>query len=67
MRRIKQLVVPLFREKISLLEASQVLSPNGSLLKLGIRSYMAWHARVLTISDKEKISYINNAAHTRLR
>jgi hypothetical protein len=31
--------------------------PQKSLLKLGVRFYTAGHARVLTISDKEKISY----------
>jgi hypothetical protein len=42
------------------------LSPKCSLLKLGVRSYTALHARVLTISDKKKVSYANNEAHTLL-
>jgi hypothetical protein len=43
--------------KVSFFKASRVLSLKSSLLKLDIRSYTAWHARVLTISDMENISY----------
>jgi hypothetical protein len=56
-RRIMQSVLALFREKVSIFKASRRLSPNSSLLKLGVRSYTACHVRVLTISDEEKISY----------
>jgi hypothetical protein len=57
MRRNMQSVLALFREKVSLFKASGRLPLNSSLLELGVRSYMTCHARVLTISDKEKISY----------
>jgi hypothetical protein len=52
-----QSVLTLFREKVSFFKALRVLSPKLSLLKLSVRSYMAWYARVLMISNKEKISY----------
>jgi hypothetical protein len=48
------LVLALFRERVSLLKALRWLSPNSSLLQLSIRSYMACHARVLMISDKDE-------------
>jgi hypothetical protein len=60
-----QSILSLF-EKVSLFKALRRLSPKSSLLELDVRSYMACHARVLMISDKEKISYANNAAHTLL-
>jgi hypothetical protein len=41
MRRIMQSVLTLFREKVSLLDASRRLSPKHSLLKLDVRSYTA--------------------------
>jgi hypothetical protein len=53
MRRIMHSVLALFREKISFFNASLVLSPKGSLLKLNVRSYTARHAIVLKISDKD--------------
>jgi hypothetical protein len=62
MRRSNQLVLALFMEKVSLLEASWVLSPKCNLLKLGVRSYTAWHARVLMIGDKDE----QNGLTTRL-
>jgi hypothetical protein len=46
-----------FRERVSFFKASRGLSPNSSLLKLGIRSYTTCHTRVLMISEKKKISY----------
>jgi hypothetical protein len=53
MRRIMHSVLALFREKFSFFNASLVLSPKGSLLKLSVRSYTARHAIVLKISDKD--------------
>jgi hypothetical protein len=48
------LVIALFRKKVSFFKASRRLSPNSSLLNLDVRSYMAWHERVLMISDKDE-------------
>jgi hypothetical protein len=55
-------VLALLAEKVSFFKVSRVLSPKRSLLKLNVRSYMKY-TRVLMISDKEKISYTNNATH----
>jgi hypothetical protein len=61
-----QSVLALFKEKVGLFKALRRLSPKSSLLKLGVRSYTACHARVLMISDKEKMSNANMVAHTLL-
>jgi hypothetical protein len=41
-------------KRVSLGETCHVLSPKHSLLKSGVRTYMTWHTRVLTISDNDK-------------
>jgi hypothetical protein len=48
----------LLRGRVSFFKALRRLSPNNSLLQLGVRSYMAWDARVLTISDKDYASVL---------
>jgi hypothetical protein len=45
-------MLALLNRKISFFKASRRLSPNSSLLKLGVRSYMACHIRELAISIK---------------
>jgi hypothetical protein len=55
MRRIMQSVLALLKERrVSLDEAWRVLSIKCSLLKSSVRSYMALHARVLMISNRDK-------------
>jgi hypothetical protein len=41
MRRIMHSVLEMLKENVSFFKASRRLSPNSSLLNLGVRSYMA--------------------------
>jgi hypothetical protein len=43
--------------RVSLNDAWRVLSSKCFLLKSGVRAYMEWHAWVLMMSDKERLSY----------
>jgi hypothetical protein len=47
-------VLALLRESVNFFKAWQWCFPNSSLLQLSVRYYTVWHARVLTISDKDK-------------
>jgi hypothetical protein len=49
--------------RVSLGEASRLLSPKYSLLKSGVRTYMVCHAWVLALSNKDKQNNINTAYH----
>jgi hypothetical protein len=54
-RNVQSLLVLL--GKVSHLKASRKLFPKGPLLKVDVWSYTTRHVRVLTISDKEMLSY----------
>jgi hypothetical protein len=41
MRKIMQLVLALLKKRVSFFKASRRLSPNSSLLELGVRFYTA--------------------------
>jgi hypothetical protein len=50
-------VLALLKGIVSFFKASRVLSPKCSLLELSVRYYIARHARVLMISDKERLRH----------
>jgi hypothetical protein len=55
-------MLALLNRKVSFFKASRRLSPNSSLLELGVRSYIACHAMVLAINDKDEWKHINEVS-----